>query len=115
MTPSIEATCDAVSQLDEPAIEWQIIEEDPDRVHPSYRLRRGRSGRHLDRYMEACPGISADLKMACSGTRPPGFGTAVFTTTRATTPAVGNALGGEWQWSRRLAPVALPASRLTPD
>ena len=82
---------DAVSQLHDPAIEWQTSEEDPDAA-----THRGRVAvkRYFEGYMETFPGFSADLEECLQAP-----GGRVFTTTRYTGRARASGMDMDWRQS----------------
>ena len=82
---------DAVSQLHDPAIEWQTSAEDPD-----VATHRGRVAvrRYFEGYIETFPGFRAELE-ECVAT-PDGR---VFTTTRYTGRARASGMDMDWRQS----------------
>jgi ketosteroid isomerase-like protein len=81
----------AVSQLHDPAIEWQTSAEDPDAA-----THRGRVAvrRYFENYMETFPGFRAELEECV--TAPDGR---VFTTTRYTGRARASGMDMDWRQS----------------
>ena len=82
---------DAVSQLQDPAMEWQTSAEDPDAA-----THRGRVAvrRYFEGYMETFPGLRAELE-ECVGA-PDGR---VFTTARYTGRARASRMDIDWRQS----------------
>ena len=82
---------DAVSQLQDPAMEWQTSAEDPDAA-----THRGRVAvrRYFEGYMETFPGLRAELE-ECIGA-PDGR---VFTTVRYTGRARASGMDMDWRQS----------------
>jgi ketosteroid isomerase-like protein len=82
---------DGVSQLHDPAIEWQTSAEDPD-----VATHRGRVAvrRYFEGYMETFPGFRAELEecVAAPDRR-------VFTTTRYTGRARASGMDMDWRQS----------------
>jgi ketosteroid isomerase-like protein len=82
---------DALSQLHDPAIEWQSSAEDPDAA-----THRGRVAvrRYIEGYMETFPGFRAELEECVSA--PDGR---VLTTTRYTGRARASGMDMDWRQS----------------
>jgi ketosteroid isomerase-like protein len=82
---------DALSQLHDPAIEWQTSAEDPDAA-----THRGRVAvrRYIEGYMETFPGFRAELEECVSA--PDGR---VLTTTRYTGRARASGMDMDWRQS----------------